>query len=273
MKVWARIKSDGDYITSNVYSAVDGFKLLGVEVVKYTDINDILHMITKDDIVLDGIEQCNQVFNKFGITPELHNYPDCLQEFLGRRIWKDTINNIANDREKYTAGYFVKPVHGKFFTGKVITSLSNLIGCRNIDRDLEVLVSEPINILAEWRCFILNDDIIDVRPYGIDVADESPTWQYHYDNNTVSNMLDKVKNWRGRPKAFSMDIAVINTKEKLKGSYKNELDKIDIEKTVLVECNDAYALGTYGLMSIPYARFISARWSQLLSREDELRFA
>lgn len=43
-------------------------------------------------------------------------------------------------------------------------------------------------------------------------------------------------------------------------------------RTLLVEFNDAYALGHYGLPSIQYAKLISARWAQLLEREDEFNF-
>ena len=46
----------------------------------------------------------------------------------------------------------------------------------------------------------------------------------------------------------------------------------DDGRTLLVEFNDAYSLGCYGLNDIQYAKFISARWSQLLNREDEYKF-
>ena len=43
-------------------------------------------------------------------------------------------------------------------------------------------------------------------------------------------------------------------------------------KTLLVEFNDSYALGSYGLTQIYYAKMISARWSQLLGRNDDFCF-
>lgn len=39
-------------------------------------------------------------------------------------------------------------------------------------------------------------------------------------------------------------------------------------RTLLIECNDAYSLGAYGLVDYKYAKLLSARWSQLLERED-----
>ena len=61
--------------------------------------------------------------------------------------------------------------------------------------------------------------------------------------------------WKERPIGCSMDICV--TKD---------------GQTLLVEINDAYALGCYGLADVFYAKLISARWSQLLGVKDEYRF-
>lgn len=77
---------------------------------------------------------------------------------------------------------------------------------------------------------------------------------FQFSNNNT-NMIEDFKKWEGRPNACSMDICY--TKD---------------GRTLLVEMNDAYALGCYGLEKVMYARFISARWSQLLQREDEYRF-
>jgi len=157
--------------------------------------------------------------------------------------------------EKWSAGYFVKPIRNKVFTGKVISSINDLIGCGNCHGNYEVLVSEAINIKAEWRCFILYDEIIDVRPYGMLIDPKRKSHLYHYDKNVLQDMLNEFMNIENRPSACSMDICV--TEE---------------EKTLLMEFNDAYSLGYYGLAPILYAKLISARWSQILERPDEYKF-
>ena len=78
---------------------------------------------------------------------------------------------------------------------------------------------------------------------------------YHYDSDVLRKMLEAFLNWEERPAACSMDICVTEN-----------------GRTLLVELNDAYSLGCYGLPGVPYAKFISARWSQLLSCKDEFRF-
>ena len=43
-------------------------------------------------------------------------------------------------------------------------------------------------------------------------------------------------------------------------------------RTLLIEVNDGYALGSYGLFYIDYAKLISARWAQIMGFEDECNF-
>ena len=50
-------------------------------VAKYGIPNEIYDKVTKDDIVIDYIDQCNTIFHKFGVHPSLPDYPDCLQPF------------------------------------------------------------------------------------------------------------------------------------------------------------------------------------------------
>lgn len=76
-----------------------------------------------------------------------------------------------------------------------------------------------------------------------------------YDEKLLTLMLEDFCTWVDRPNACSMDVCVTSD-----------------GRTLLVELNDAYALGSYGLNSILYAKFISARWSQLLGRRDQYNF-
>jgi hypothetical protein len=149
-------------------NAMYGFREMGAEIIPYHLIDDIYEEVQREDIVLDYIDQCKQIFNKFGVTPHIPDYPDVLMPFLGRKIWKDTINSNSK-------------------------------------------------VLLE--------------------------------------MVEAFETWAERPMACSMDIGV--TKD---------------GRTLLVELNDAYALGCYGLPAIYYAKLISARWSQLLGVKDEYHY-
>lgn len=239
----------------NMANAMYGFREMGADIIPYHALGDIYDEVKREDIVLDYIDQCNQIFNKFGVFPHIPDYPDVLEPFLGRKIWEDTINSISGDEKKWSAGYFVKPLRNKAFTGKIISSVADLMGCGNHSENYEVLVSEPLDVCAEWRCFITYDEMIDVRPYGMLTDKERKSYLFQYDPDVLQAMMRAFITWKERPNACSMDICV--TKE---------------GRTLLVEMNDAYALASYGLANISYAKLISARWSQLLGVKDEYHF-
>ena len=118
-----------------------------------------------------------------------------------------------------------------------------------------MLVSEPLDILAEWRCFILYDRLLDVRPYGLLLDGSRESGFCNYDSSVLRGMMSAFTQWENRPAACAMDICL--TKD---------------GRTLLVEFNDAYALGCYGLAQVYYAKMISARWSQLFGKKDEYFF-
>lgn len=203
MKAYIKVKKDynsGLVVghSQNMQKAISGFNELACEVVPYFSLDDVYNQITKEDIVVDYIQQCENVFAKFNVlNPHVDDYPECLRKFLGRKIWRDTINAISTDEGKWSAG-----------------------------------------------CFVYYDQIIDVRPYKGD-------WHYNYDAEVLDEIMDQFIEWDKRPMACSIDIGV--TKD---------------GRTLLIECNDAYSLGAYGLVDYKYAKLLSARWSQLLERED-----
>lgn len=251
MKIWTKTRANGDYHSHNIAHAVVGFRELGAEIVKYEKIDEIYQWVTKDDIVLDYIDQCLTIFDKFGKHPHLEDYPEVFKSFLGRAIWKDTINHINSDPS--TWGIFVKPLKEKAFTGRVINGTKDLVGCGSCYENYDIFCSEILNIKREWRGFIYYDKLIDIRPYTGD-------WHYSYNPDTIDKVLEAFKTWEDRPVACSLDFAVI---EKNNGKE---------QQTVFLEANDAYALGNYGLNCIDYAKLISARWSQILDRTDEYHF-
>lgn len=254
MKVYVKCKvnpNSGLLIghSENFTKAIYGFSELGAVIIPYKTLDDIYDIVTKEDIVIDYIEQCDTIFKKFGYeNVHIDDYPEGLKKYLGRNIWYDTINAISTDENKWSAGWFVKPVKSKAFTGKVIKSIQDLIGCGNYAEDYEVICSKALDIKREWRCFIYYDEISDIRPYRGD-------YHYIYDPKVIDAIMNDFRKWQDRPMACSIDIGVTSS-----------------HQTILIECNDAYALGSYGLVDFRYAKLISARWAQILEREDEFDF-
>ena len=63
--------------------AIYGFSELGAEIIPYESLDDIYDVVTKEDIVLDYIQQCDTIFEKFGYkNVHVDDYPDCLKKYL-----------------------------------------------------------------------------------------------------------------------------------------------------------------------------------------------
>lgn len=257
MRIYYRVKfiSNNQSIpfNYNIDNALDGALKLGLECIPYLNVDDIIDDYQLGDIVLDGIQQVKYCLRKFNIEPQGFDYPDILKEFLGRKVWVDSINSIANDEIKRSAGYFIKPIKQKAFTGRVVKSFKDLIGCESRNEDYKVLVSEPLNIIYECRGFVYYDKLKDLRPYNGDFK-----YMNLIDTKLIESAMDKWKEWNKRPNSCSLDWGVAEKN----GEY----------KTVLIEGNLPYALGCYGYSSIDYIKLISAYISQISGVEDELHF-
>lgn len=234
--------------SKNFAYAMYGFLEIGVEVAFYENVKEIEKDFTDDDILIDYIDGCKYILKNFNIEPKFDTYPKILKPYLKREIWFDNINSFSSDPDKFTKGYFIKPVKEKVFTGHICNSSKDLVGCGSEYENYEIIVSEPINFQSEYRCFIYYNTLLDIKPYVLDKKNLTIP-----DTKTIYEIIEQGKSLNVN--AYSLDIGVD-----------------DRGRTLLIECNDAYALGCYGLNPVDYAKFISARWAQLFNRKDELHF-
>lgn len=242
MKVYIQSKENGIPHNDNFYSAYEGFLGMGFEVIPFWT-PEQLSLAEREDIAVGYVGTVRRRLYELGITAPEMDYPEPLKKYLGRKVWPSTINTVSNNPELWPV--FVKSVENKKFTGVTVRSTKDLIGCGCWGRDAEVICSEIIDLRAEWRTFVRYGKILDVRPYKGD-------WRRHYDPNVIENA---VKEFAGAPKGYAADFGV--TAE---------------GKTVLIEVNDGYALGSYGLNENSYAKLLSARWAELTGTEDECAF-
>lgn len=227
---------------SNFYAAWLGFRQMGFETVPYFAASE-LDAATREDVVVGGVGSCQCAMKLLGVEPPHVDYPDSLREFLGRRVWASTINGISNDSGSWPV--FVKPVRDKGFTGTVVRSAEDLIGCRPGGEDADVVCSEVVDFLTEWRCFVRYGEILDVRPYRGD-------WRLHFSPGVIESAVGRYAN---APAGYGIDFGVTSSGE-----------------TLLVEVNDGYALGSYGLQQNLYAQLLSARWAEIMGVPDELGY-
>ena len=92
---------------------------------------------------------------------------------------------------------------------------------------------------------VVYGEILDVRRYG-------GKWDIHCSKEMIESCI---REFRDAPDAYAMDVGV--TKE---------------NETILIEINNTCSIGSYGLEPILYAKFLSARWSELTGTKDECKF-
>lgn len=164
------------------------------------------------------------------------DYPHELVDFFGRTIWRTTLGRIRNT----LAPTFIKPAdEHKLFTGFVWNgdeeSRRRVI---IVEDEVEVYAATPIKILSEYRTFILDNEILDCRRYKGDYG-LAPN------KNIIEAAVNKMKN--NSPRAYCLDFGIT-----------------EYDQTVLVEMNEGFSFGTYGLLPDYCARMISARWNEMV---------
>ncbi|MFD0675175.1 ATP-grasp domain-containing protein [Cohnella sp. GCM10027633] len=242
MKIYIRKGIDNEIANHNFYAAYDGFKQMGFEICFFHNINEVSDHQVQDIVVGDVDDVRRILFNYDIVAPEL-DYPEELTAYLGRRVWKSTLNVIANNPDNWNV--FIKPIEDKKFTGVVVRSTKDLMGCGTYGEDTEIHCSELVKFVAEWRCFVRHGSILDIRRYRGD-------WRLHFDARIVEEIVLK---YITAPKGYAVDIGLTDKGE-----------------TILIEVNDGYALGHYGMFSLDYAKLLSARWSELTKTPDECDF-
>ena len=186
----------------------------------------------KDDYIPIGTVEYIQRFAEISniILPPNISYPRQLQKYLKRSIWLDTFQNVD-------PSLFVKPIRTKVFTGAIKSNITE-----NVHPNTSVWVSEPINLINEYRFYIIDKTIVGYSRYDDnDNPDES------IDITSIHQMIN---DYTEAPIGYSIDIGITDNQE-----------------TILIECNDGYALGLYpwgNMTNEKYVELITKRWNEIL---------
>ena len=221
-------------------AAYDGFKALGVEPVLFTT-NEEFDTRKPEDVVVGGTIMIWHALNQQGIQAEQYDYPEELSAFRGRRIWTTRLGDIRNEK----LPIFIKPVEEKIAPGIVIGKWEDLEAEYGLLGPQTLLYcSESVDFVSEWRCFLLYGIIIGIQFYYGDRDAQC-------DRNTIDAA---VRAYPNMPAGCALDFGV--TKD---------------GRTLLIEMNDGYSLGAYGLEPTLYARLLAARWAELNGTVDTLK--
>lgn len=212
-------------------AAYRGFTKLGVESILFTT-NEELDQRNPEDVVVGGMLITGHVLSQYGITPENYNYPEELLEFCGRRIWNVKLKNLKEEK----LPIFIKTAEEKAAKDIIVNSWADISEYEHLDPESEILCSEVMNFVSEWRCFVYYGEILGIQFYN-------GNKQSQCERSVVEAA---VKTYSDIPAAYSLDFGVT-----------------DDGRTLLIEMNDGMAIGCYGLPDELYAKFLTARWAEL----------
>jgi hypothetical protein len=149
-------------------SAVMGFNDLGMKIVPFYGFGDIEADVDcgPEALVSGYIGDVRTALKKLGLPlpPEL-DYPKELRDFYGREIWEGTLQE-AKQWPLSDGPVFVKPTTQKLFTGLVWHGTkANRLTLATYDDDTPVFMSQVVNFISEFRCYILDGKVLDVKRY------------------------------------------------------------------------------------------------------------
>lgn len=226
--------------TDPFYRAWDGFRKRGVRCEPFEAAKLSGLPLARDTIVVGGVPVVEAALAAIGVTvPPADNLPECLAKYRGRRVWTSTWGEL---RAKYGKSGPPEPLWVKSLRrNKGAPSLA-VYEAEDIDTSLpdahEVLVSEYVTFVSEWRCFVRGGQVIDLCRYQGDV--------FRFPDAAVVKAA-VADHARVAPAGYGIDFGVLTNGQ-----------------TVLVEVNEGYSLNPYGLESMEYAELLEARWLQLV---------
>ena len=167
------------------------------------------------------------------------DYVGASEAALGRAFWPSTLGAVAPGLELRGEPVFIKPRGAaKRFTGRVVAQPLDLRALPVTSSATPVWCSDVIEMVSEYRAFVRHGEIVGIQYYDGDPG-ETPA------PDGVQGILDEVR--ESLPAGCALDVAV-------RGDG----------RVVLVEANDGFALGRYGLDSGLYVDVLLARWTELV---------
>lgn len=241
----AFIQADGGIPSGDAYyRAWDGFRKLGIPCTLFepAELWQGTLPLARETLVAGAVSVVEGALKALGIpVPPADNLPKCLANYRGRRVWTSTWGEL---RSQHRGSGTHEPVwvkslrRNKGAPSIAVYQADDIEVAAGLPDSHEVLVSEYVIFVSEWRCFVCRGQILDVCRYQGDV--------FRYpDPEVVKNAVSDYSSTG--PAGYGIDFGVLTTGE-----------------TVLVEVNEGYSLGPYGLESMEYAELLAARWVQLM---------
>jgi hypothetical protein len=190
------------------------------------------NLLIKNNLFVGSVEFMKEVFSKVGKedvrVPENSN----------RKFRVMTLGD-AKSIAKSGQNIFIKPFDIKLFTGLVLDQMTHT-SVSGAPDDTKVMVYDVFQspIKSEFRCYIHRNRVEDIRNYSGDLFC-SPNEDYL--NEVISSNKSKF------PIAYTIDIGILESGE-----------------NVVVEYNDMWAIGNYGISNDSYLKLLKDRYFEIV---------
>ena len=194
-----------------------------------------LDTLIKNNLFIGSVEFMREVFNRVGIK-------DARVPKNSNREHEVITLKEAQDRASGGEKLFIKPLQIKLFTGLVLDGC--VYSClEELPEDTKVMAYPPFEheILSEWRVYVHNNKVVDATNYSGDPF-LSP------DESFCNQLAEKVS--ETFPRAYTMDVAI----------FGDECFGMNL----LVEYNDMWAIGNYGMDNTMYLRLLRDRYFEIM---------
>ena len=245
-KVYVEIKN-GFPINMDIQNAIDGFEYLDLEPKSFTK-EDVytgkMDLIALKNPVVGSIDAMYQLFSNIEKLPKPIDFPMEIMtnsDLVKREIQILPLEEAISNFRRTNIPVFIKPVKTKLFDGILVSQESHLhyfAGFINPD----VYVSEKIDIVSEHRAYVHKGELKYCCSYGGNFM-INPDYGY---------IKEIIKLYTSSPIAYTIDVAILRNGD-----------------TELIEINDMWAIGSYGLYCLNYAEMLLDRYTQILGWEQK----
>ena len=221
-------------------SAYQGFRDKQMDIIFFEDIEEV--PVSKNNIVVAYIEDTNRYFEKLGIpAKQALNIPHELRPYAGRWIVRTSMEWFR--KGKYGLPIFIKPDgKAKEFIAGVMSKPETISTFDDVPADTRVFLSEVVDFKSEYRGYVIRGELKGIYWYRGD-------FRIFPD----AAVIDKaIQDYKDAPAGYSIDFGVTDKGE-----------------TLLIECNDGWSLGNYGLDHTKYANLLLARWLEIMKNNLE----
>lgn len=198
-------------------------------------------------MAVGGVRFVKHALRQLG-SPFVHcnPYPDALSPMLRREVRHLACLRTAKEMIARGERLFVKPVQTKRFTGFVPESEVDY-RFNGTSNDAEVWISTPVNFVSEWRFYVANGRMLEY--HFADHGGDPKVQLQLYDIYCAMEQLFKSK--PAPPAGFVVDWGVL-----------------DNGLTALVEMNDGFSFGAYGMVRADTMWEVTySRWLELIKEK------